>query len=37
MWDQAIRATRELAQTAEWITAHWNASPNRSVLEQHLR
>ena len=29
--------TRELAQIAGWITTHWNASPDRDVLEAHLR
>lgn len=28
---------KELAQTAEWIVTQWNESPNRNVLDDHLR
>ena len=35
---QAIdRSTRELARTAEWITAQWKESPNGNILDLHLR
>ena len=29
--------TMELAQTAGWIITNWNASPNRRILDEHLR
>jgi len=30
-------STRELGQTAEWIVTQWKQSPNRSILDDHLR
>jgi hypothetical protein len=29
--------TRRLADTASWIITNWNASPDRNVIENHLR
>jgi hypothetical protein len=29
--------TRRLADTASWIITNWNASPDRNVIEDHLR
>jgi len=28
--------TKELARTASWFDSHWNESPNRNILDDHL-
>jgi hypothetical protein len=33
----AEAGTAELGRTAHWIVTQWNASPNREVIDEHLR